>query len=245
LPVEARRLEDEAIEAGEESPKGRELRAKAAALRVQALGERVYPVLVCGNCFAVTGWTDENGVCDKCVRASKLASDFSDAHSGWVDLGAPRVLGSQPRRRRFRLRRQREVDTWLSRVDPGETGPIAPEERYALEVARRDELEAADGSGLIVRFRTATCRFADGAWVDEASSDIAARDLLVPTEFGASLPAEQLAEAWGDFRAAVHESNRRAWSLESARRDRQRQADATRADAMREQRDAADLLDES
>jgi len=247
LPVEARRLEDEAIEAGEQSPKGRELRAKAAALRVQALGERVYPVLVCSNCFALTGWTDENGVCDTCVRASKLTSDFSDAHSGWVDLGAPRVVGSgsQPRRRRFSLRRQREVDTWLSRVDPGGTGPIAPEERYALEVARRDELEAADGSGLIVRFRTATCRFADGAWVDETSSDIAARDLLVPTEFGASLPAEQLAEAWGDFRAAVHEFNRRVWSEESGRRERRRQADAARADAMREQRGAADLLDES
>ena len=56
LPAEARRLEDEAIEAGEETAKGRELRAQAAALRVRALGERVYPVLVCGQCFTVTGW---------------------------------------------------------------------------------------------------------------------------------------------------------------------------------------------
>ena len=161
--------------------------------------------------------------------------------------------GSRPRAKttvahRFGLRRSRrqaEVAEWLRRVDPDETGPIAPEESYELEVARRDELEAADGSGMIVRFRTATSRFSDGSWVDGPSSDIASRDLLVPTEFAASLPAEQLVEAWSDFKNAVREVNRRAWSEESKRRESRRQADAAKTDAMREQRGVADLLDES
>ena len=87
----------------------------------------------------------------------------------------------------------------MSRVEPDDTGPIAPEEGYEIEVARRDELDAADGSGVIVRFRTARSRFVEGSWIDGASTDIASRDLLVPAEFPASLPAEQLVEAWVTF----------------------------------------------
>ena len=256
MPTEARRLEDEAIEAGEETEKGRELRGRAAALRVRALGERVYPVLVCSKCFTVTGWLDAQGECDGCLRAAALRAAFTDPRAGWVDVGAPSPEPSETEERggHFHVtslvharesRRRMLVEAWIGRVDPDGTGPIAPEEGYEIEVARRDELDAADGSGVIVRFRTARSRFVEGSWIDGASSDIASRDLLVPAEFPASLPAEQLVEAWGDFRDAVTAVNRRRWEDESARREAKRQADAAAADALREQRGVSDLLDES
>ncbi len=256
MPAEARRLEDEAIEAGEETAKGRELRAQAAALRVRALGERVYPVLVCRKCFTVTGWLSGEGECDGCLRSAALRSAFSDPHAGWVDVGAPPPDPTEPEPRGagfglarlthpLESRKRALIEAWMSRVEPDDTGPIAPEEGYEIEVARRDEVAAVDSSGMIVRFRTARSRFVDGSWVVGASSDIASRDLLVPAEFPASLPTEQLVEAWGDFGAAVGTVNRRAWADESARREERRRADAAAAEAMRRQRGVADLLDES
>ena len=61
LLEQAKQLETQAIEQGEETAAGRELRGKAAALRVQALGERSYPLLVCKSCFRVTGWLSCDG----------------------------------------------------------------------------------------------------------------------------------------------------------------------------------------
>jgi len=213
-------------------------------------------VLVCRRCFELTGWLGTDGECDSCMRAAKLRSAFSDPHAGWVDLGSPTVEPAKRKRRGRRLglarltrplemRRRAPVAEWLARVEPGETGPIAPEEGYEIEVARRDQLATIDGSTTIVRFWTLRSRFTNGDWVDGASSDIVRGDLLVPAEFPASLPTEQLLEAWTDFRAAVDAVNRRTWSKESERRELQRRADATAADAKREQRGVADLLDES
>jgi hypothetical protein len=250
LLTEAKRLEDEALEAGEESERGRGLRAAAAALRVRALGTRSYPVLVCRTCFDVTGWTDASGECDACLRRARLRSAYVDPRGGWVDLSAPRASESEPgagwlaRLASLAHPEESERDAWLSRVDPGGTGPVEPEESYEVEVAQRDELEALDRSGMLVRFWTATARFADGRWLELASTTIPRRDLLVPTEFPASLPTEQLAEAWGDYRAEVDAVSRRVWAEEDERREAQRLADAAYRDAMREQRGASDLLDE-
>src|SRR5262245_8692823 len=113
---------------------GRELRARAAAVRVRALGDRIYPVLVCRRCFELTGWLGTGGECDSCMRAAKLRSAFSDPHAGWVDLGSPTTELAKPKRRGRSLglawltrpletRRRAPIVEWLARVEPGETGP--------------------------------------------------------------------------------------------------------------------------
>jgi hypothetical protein len=135
--------------------------------------------------------------------------------------------------------------TWMAHVRPDETGPIEPEDGYELELAKREELDAADGWGMLIRFHTVTARFEQGAWGELETTKIARRDLLVPPEFPASLPAEQIVDAWGDYKAAVDAVNRQVWRAQSAQREQQRQAQAAHADAVREQRDVIDLLDEN
>src|SRR5581483_1067961 len=135
--AEAKRLEAQAIDEGEESTSGRELRAKAAALRVQALGKRSYPVLVCQGCFAVTGWLSRDERCDICVREDQLEAAYSDPHGGWVALAPARVQqpqepkpeGATLRGRLLGLKHPGEahqrtlVAAWMVRVRPDETGP--------------------------------------------------------------------------------------------------------------------------
>jgi hypothetical protein len=257
LVAQANRLDADAIAAGEDGEQGRELRRRAAALRVQALGARSYPVLVCDSCFALTGWLSADGRCDSCLRRAQLQAAYRDPHGGWVALDDTRAHAHETapanvplRRRLASLKHHREahqhaaVESWMAHVRLDETGPVAPEDGYELEAARREELEAADRSGMVVRFHTATRRFADGVWVDLDTTKIAGRDILVPPEFPASLPAEQIVEAWGDYKAAVDAFNRRAWARLSEQREADRQAQAARKDALREQRDVIELLDE-
>jgi hypothetical protein len=219
--------------------------------RAQALGKRSYPVLVCNECFGVTGWLDAQGRCDTCLRRALLEAAYRDPHGGWVAAEDNRPVGSTPprvslRRRveQFRHPRRALAQAWMTRVRPDENGPIDPEDGYQLEVAKREEVEAADGSGLIVRFRTATAMFRFGRWVELESTRLAHSDVSVPAEFSAGLPVEQLLDAWGDYKAAVDAFNCRSWAAQSATRDAHRQADAARRDALREQRDVGKLLDE-
>jgi len=253
--AEARRLDAEAIEVGEDGDEGRDLRARAAALRVEALGPKAYPVLVCDSCFRLTAWKSPRGRCDACERREQVRAAFHDPHGGWVrvdDLRRPddRPKPPSPARRLRRLvsetaRDRALVASWLARVEPDLTGPVAPEEGYELEAAQRDRVAAADGSGFVVRFSTATERFHDGRWVELQTTRIAQADVGVPDEFPASLPVEQLVEAWGDYRAAVAAFNARRWAGEAERREAKRLADADRAEAIREGRDVLDYLDES
>jgi hypothetical protein len=68
-------------------------------------------------------------------------------------------------------------------------------------------------------------------------------DPLSPDVFAASLPIEQLAEAWGDYREEIAAFNRGVWSAEEERRERARQADEELLAARREQLGTSDLLD--
>jgi hypothetical protein len=251
LLAEAQAFEADAVRAGEESAAGHALRAQAADVRVRVLGTRVYPVLICATCHHVTGWTSAAGVCDLCLRSAKLNSAFSDPHGGWVAVNDTRTASAKRSALPLRARlsaltaRGAAVDhAWLARVDPDETGPAAPEHGYELEVAMRDEVVAADDSGLVVRFATRTNRFEHAAWVRLETTRIARGALLVPAEFSAGLPIEQLAEAWGDYRAAVDAFNARAWATASQARDDEHAALQARDEAVRDQRDVADLLDE-
>jgi hypothetical protein len=251
LFVEAQSLEADAVEADEESAAGRELRAQAARLRVQALGERVYPVVICATCYAVTGWTSAEGSCDSCLRRAQLHAAYSDPHSGWVAVDDRRPASQRPSAPPLRLRLSALLGrgagddrTWLARVEPDETGPVSPEPGYELEIAKREEIAAADGSGIVIRFSTLRHRFAEGDWVPLQTTKIGRRAVLVPGEFSAGLPIEQLAEAWGDFRGAVDAFNRRAWAHDSQTREAARLAREEREEVLREQQHVADLLDE-
>jgi hypothetical protein len=257
LVAKARALEDEAIEAGDDSAPGRKLRSQAAKLRVEALGDKVYPVVVCSSCFRVTGWVDASGRCDHCLRHAQLEAAYSDPHGGWVSVadtrsahregGAPTVplgvrLAALVGRRGDRDRVR--AAAWRVQVDPGVTGPVSPEDGFEVEGAHRDEVDAADGSGVLIRFSTATHRFADSGWQRLATTRIAGRDLLAPGEVSAGLPVEQLTAAWSDYQITVETINRAAWAAASGARDAERQAHAAHDETMAEQRHASDLLEE-
>ncbi len=255
LVAAARRLEAEAITVGEDGPRGRELRSQAAELRVRALGARPYPVVVCKKCYRVTGWTDGAGNCDACLRSAQLHAAYADPHGGWVSMeGARRSVkrrSSVSLAVRLSTLAGREgplaraaARAWLSHVEPGETGPPMPEDGYELEGAKRAEIEARDGSGILIRFSTETHRFAGTEWLGLEKTAIAHADLLVPAEFSAGLPIEQLVEAWGDYQAAVARFNRRAWEQQSAAREAEERARADREDALRQQRHVSELLKE-
>ena len=253
----ADKLHVEAIDAGDDTPRGRELRAQAAKLRIEALGQRSYPVLVCERCLQLTGWTSSEGLCDPCLRHAQTQAAYSDPHGGFVNLNETRrpyesppgghskpgaiarILGGRAGRERAR------AVTWLTRVDPDRTGPIDPEAGYEVEVAHRDQIDAVDRSGLLVQFRTATHRFDEDEWVELGTTKARRDQLVFPTEQSAALPAEQLVEAWLDYRAAVEAFNCARWTDQSAERERNREAAAAREQALTEQQHAAELLDES
>jgi hypothetical protein len=256
LFAQARSQEAEAIRAGEETEQGRKLRAKAAELRVRALGERIYPVLVCSSCFRVTGWTDAAGDCDHCLRERQFRSAFADPHAGWVSMADTRLPSAKLLRPPIRARLAARIGLstaldkassreWLALVEPDETGPISPEPGYETEVAKRDEAPAADGSSnIVIRFSTATHRFSERAWQRLETTRIGSTDLLVPPEFSAGLPIEQLAEAWADYGASVDAFNARVWEQQAQSREAARQAQQAEEDALREQRHVTELLRE-
>ncbi len=239
----AQRLERRAAE--QVGPGAAALRQRAAHLRLWALASRPYPVVVCRSCATVTGWLSADGTCDRCVRLRAVSESFADPHGSWVDLRDIRPPLGTAKRRRLSLRLRSGDDAvrreWRRLSEPGETAPILPEAGYELEVAHREEREAADDSCLVVQFSTATHRFDDDAWARLVSTRIAPGDLLVPMTFASNLPIEQLAEAWGDARNEVHELNRARY--EALCRTRA-ESEAARAERDARHRRTADLLDE-
>ncbi len=251
LSRRALELDAEAARVGDGTAAGGELRAQAAALQVEALGPRIYPVLVCGSCFRVTGWTDATGNCDTCLRREQLRAAYSDPHGGWVDLtepaASPQATGKPLLKRLAGALGRGEAPghAWHVLVEPGETGPISPETGYEIEVARRDQVAAPDGSDtILIRFSTAISRFGGTGWQRLETTRARHTSLLVPTEFAADLPIEQISEAWGDYKNAVHAFNRAVWAQQSGAREQRRQADGARQDALDRQRDVAELLSE-
>lgn len=256
LARQAAALDAEAIRVREESAQGRELRARAAELRVRAIGERIYPVVVCTSCFRVTGWTDAAGRCDDCLRHEQTLAAYADPHGDFVVLAdvrqAPPARPAPPLRSRLAAivgrgeERGRAADhEWLALVEPDETGPISPEAGYLVEVARRDEIAAADGSAtVVIRFTTTSSRFDGAAWERLETTRIGHADILVPAELSAGLPIEQLSEAWGDYGNAVHAFNRSVWAREREAREQQRQAAQATQDTLEQQQHVIELLRE-
>jgi len=212
-------LDDEALGAGAE--KQEELRKRAAALRVEALGDKPYPVLVCGACFSLTGWLDEDGVCaeDAMRQQQESAGGFADIRDDrprYEDAPAPvgrriaRALGLGRRRDRAR--------EWLMWIEPGATGPVDPEEGWEIEAPLSYEQPAPSGPHLLVHFDTQSLRFEDGAWRPADTTRGGKVRRLVPREFPASLATDALAEAWSDFKEEVAEHNRAVWAPEAEQR---------------------------
>jgi hypothetical protein len=223
-----------------------------AADRVRALGEKPYPVLVCSACFKLTGWLGSGERCDTCIDREQRKSAYSDPSGGWVDLGGgarerPAEAGASGWKRaaaavgwRGPLREQ-SVEIWMRHVEPGETGPVDPEDGFQIAAADRTEDTAPEGADLLVRFFVTAVEFDQGAW-----RPLVGRGLpvpLTPSVFPASLPIDQLAEAWNDFRSEVDQANRARWAGESERRERDSQAEEERLEARREQHGTSGLLD--
>jgi len=113
-----------------------------------------------------------------------------------------------------------------------------------LEVAHRSDAEAPDRSCILVRFTTARRRFDGKSWSHTDGTRIPHDELWLPAEFPASIPIEQLAEAWADYTAAVESFNRNSWRAEDERRAAEAQREAEREGALREQRRTSELLPE-
>ncbi len=216
-------------------------RRQAAELRARALGPRPYPVLVCEACFELTGWLGGDGLCARCVRRRLEragGAHFDPVHA--VEEAAPflrrvkRAIGVGTARDRVR--------EWLTKVEPGETGPVQPEEGWALEWAVKGERAAPEGPDLLVVFDVQSYRFEFAAWRAAETSPGGKPRRLVPRELPASLPIAALAEAWNDFEEEVAAHNRAVWTAESARRDGQAQAAADRAAAFELERGTSALL---
>jgi hypothetical protein len=212
-------LDDEAL--GASDPKQDELRKRAAGLRVEALGARPYPVLVCSACFSLTGWLDENGVC-----AEDVMRQQQEGADGWVDVrddrpryeDAPAPVGRRVARALGLGRRRDRAREWLMWIEPGATGPVDPEEGWEIEAPISFEQPAPSGPHLLVHFDTQSLRFEDGAWRPADTTRGGKVPRLVPREFAASLATDALAEAWSDFKEEVAVHNRAVWTAEAGRR---------------------------
>jgi len=95
-----------------------------------------------------------------------------------------------------------------------------------------------------VRFATATHRFDGEHWSSTGTTRVRHQDLWLPAEFPASLPIDQIAEAWADYTAAVGNVNRRTWAPEDERRETAAQSEVEREEALRRQRHTSGLLPE-
>jgi hypothetical protein len=219
LLAKADALDDEAL--GASGAKQDELRKQAAALRVEALAAKPYPVLVCASCYSLTGWLDDDGIC-----AEDAMRKQQEGTGGFVDIrddrpryeDAPAPVGRRVARALGLGRRRDRAREWLMWIEPGATGPVDPEEGWEIEAPISFEQPAPSGPHLLVHFDTQSLRFEDGAWRPADTTRGGKVRRLVPREFPASLAMDALAEAWSDFKEEVAEHNRAVWAPEAERR---------------------------
>ncbi|HJQ75158.1 MAG TPA: hypothetical protein VJ814_09740 [Gaiellaceae bacterium] len=245
LLTQAAALDDEAARLRGGDERSRELRRRAADLRVQALEPRPYPVLVCSVCSLLTGWVGADGACVFDVRRRLESADPN--HLGVPDLRvrpAPErlpLLGRVKRGLGIGSSRDR-ARAWLTKIEPGTTGPVEPEDGWALEWPLKVEARAPEGPHLLVLFDVQSYRFEYGAWHECASTPGGKPPRLVPREFPASLPIDALAEAWNDFEAEVARHNELAWAAEQSRRAGVAQGARERAAAYESEHGTSELL---
>lgn len=249
LLAKAAQLEDQART--EPLSRARELGLEASRLRMQALGEKPYPVLACSECWQLTGWLGSGERCDVCISSARREEAYADPQGSFVRLGerAPRVSGERPATWK-RLAAAIGVSgplvlarnaAWSDRVDAGVTGPPTPEDGFVVFGAERMEWPAPEGHDLLVRFSTAAYRFERDAW--QQTLQTGGPVPLTPHVFPASLPMDQLAEAWSDYRAEVQRFNEERWETEDARREAERRDAKALDEAREDQSGTSSLLD--
>jgi hypothetical protein len=221
------------------------LRRQAADLRIEALGPRPYPVLVCSVCSRLTGWVGADGACAIDIHRRLEAADPN--HLGAPDRRFRPPAGRIPLLHRVKrglgLATARDrISAWLSKVDPDTTGPVDPEEVWSLEWAVKAEMPAPEGLDLLVVFDVQSFRFEYGAWRECSTTSGGKPRRLIPREFAASLSIDALAEAWNDFKLEVVEHNARVWTAERDRREQVAQDARDRAVAYESQHGTSGLL---
>jgi hypothetical protein len=237
LIEQAQALDNRASAADCSEHDAEQLRKQAAELRKQSLGERPYPVLICGACLRLTGWLTEAGLC--VFDAERLASRET---TGFYDVrDASHVVATPPspawRRAAHALgvtSKRDRAKRWLLHVDPDRTGPVDPEDGFELEAAVRSQRPKPEGVGSLVCFDSQSVRFEYSDWREIPTTHGGKPRVLVPREFPASLPMEQLAEAWADFCEEVADHNAEIWDAQRSRRDQagQRTAEQQAADEL-------------
>ena len=146
-----------------------------------------------------------------------------ESGGGFVDVrddrprydDAPAPVGRRVARALGLGRRRDRAREWLLWIEPGETGPVDPEEGWEIEAPISFEQPAPSGPHLLVHFDTQSLRFEDGAWRPADTTRGGKVRRLVPREFPASLATDALAEAWSDFKGEVAEHNRAVWAPEA------------------------------
>jgi hypothetical protein len=247
--IRADALQDEART--ETLARARELGAEAARLRMEVLGPKPYPVLACSECWQLTGWLGSGERCDVCLASAQREAAFANPHGSFLNLGneGPNDAPAKaPAWKRWATRlgirgpldREREA-AWNQRVDPDSTGPPRPEDGFVIFDASRGEWPAPEGDDLLVRFATLAYRFERDCWQRIVAAG--GPTPLTPHAFPASLPMEQLAEAWSDYVGEVQAHNAASWAGEADAREAVRQQAKARAEAQEEQSGTSKLLD--
>jgi hypothetical protein len=231
--------------------RARELGLEAAKLRMQALGEKPYPVLACSECWQLTGWVGSEGRCDVCISSAKREAAYADPQGSWVQFEepAPRRRGQGPAAwKRFAAAIGVDgplvlaVDAaWGEHVEGGVTGPPTPEDGFVVFGAERVERPAPEGHDLLIRFSPVAYQFAGGAW--HHTIQTGGPVPLTPHVFPASLPMDQLAEAWSDYTEEIRRFNAARWNGEDARREAQREDEKADTEAREDQTGTSTLLD--
>lgn len=245
LLAQAASLDDEAAGLPHGDERARELRRRAADLRVEALGPRPYPVLVCNICSRLTGWVGTDGACATDIRHRQESADPNrlGAPDRRVRIAAEPVPVLRRAKRKLGVMTSRDrIREWLTKVDPGTTGPVEPEEGWAVEWPVKVETPAPEGPGLLVVFDVQGYRFGYGSWQECTTTPAGKPRRLVPREFAASLEIAALAEAWNDFVSEVAAHNELAWTAEQERRDRVAQAERERRAAYETEHGTSGLL---
>lgn len=152
-------------------------------------------------------------------------------------IGAASILGKLSRalyRRRLRRIEQHEAKlAWAKMIgEPGEDGPIDPEEGYEIIAAEKHEHLDEELKRVIVNFHAGRYRFEHRHWVRTGLADKAVT-YEGPRSFNLDDDAA-LASAWFDYSEACAEVNRAAWA---AREDEET---SERAEAQVEQEELHD-----
>jgi len=242
LLSQADALDAQAAGLPEEDQRAAALRRQAADLRVEALGQRPYPVLICSACFRMTGWLGAEGACATDTRRSATSNDWSVGDRRARPVAQPATLLRRMRRGLGVSTSRDRAKEWMTKVDPDATGPVAPEEGWGIEWPVKAELPAPEGPDLIVTFDVQSYRFEDGSWRECDVTPGGKPRRLVPREFAASLAIDALAEAWNDFEAEVAAHNARVWATERARRDGTDQINRERSAAYESERGTSEIL---